>query len=37
VALTFPDAQHGRLETADHEVWITSDGGKTWRPAAKAK
>jgi hypothetical protein len=37
VALTFPDAQHGRLETADHDVWTTSDGGGTWRPSAAAK
>lgn len=31
VTLTFPDAQHGRLETADHDVWTTNDGGKTWQ------
>ncbi len=31
VALAFPDAQHGRIETADHEVWTTTDAGKTWR------
>ena len=37
VALTFSDAQHGRLETADHDVWTTTDGGKTWRPDAGAK
>jgi hypothetical protein len=37
VTLTFPDAQHGRLETADHDVWTTNDGGKTWQPAAAAK
>jgi hypothetical protein len=34
VALAFPDPQHGRLETAEHDVWITSDGGKTWQPSA---
>jgi hypothetical protein len=37
VALAFSDAQHGRLETAEHEVWTTTDGGKTWRPEAGAK
>ena len=37
VALAFSDAQHGRLETADHDVWTTINGGKTWRPDAGAK
>jgi photosystem II stability/assembly factor-like uncharacterized protein len=37
VTLSFPDAQHGRLETADHDVWTTNDGGKTWQPAAAAR
>jgi photosystem II stability/assembly factor-like uncharacterized protein len=37
VALAFSDAQHGRLETAGHDVWTTTDGGKTWRPDAGAK
>jgi hypothetical protein len=37
VMLAFADARHGRLETADHNVWTTSDGGKTWQPAAGAK
>jgi photosystem II stability/assembly factor-like uncharacterized protein len=37
VALNFSDAQHGRLETADHDVWSTTDGGRTWRPSAGAK
>jgi photosystem II stability/assembly factor-like uncharacterized protein len=37
VTLTFPDAQHGRLETADHDVWTTNDGGKSWQPSATAK
>jgi len=31
VVLEFVDALHGRLETADHAVWATSDGGKTWQ------
>jgi hypothetical protein len=30
VALAFADAQHGRLETAAHEVWTTADSGQTW-------
>jgi photosystem II stability/assembly factor-like uncharacterized protein len=37
VTLSFPDAQHGRIETADHDVWTTNDGGKTWQPSAAAK
>ena len=37
VTLSFPDAQHGRLETADHDVWTTNDGGKTWQPSAAVK
>jgi hypothetical protein len=37
VTLAFADARHGRLETADHEVWTTTDGGKTWLPAAPVK
>jgi len=37
VALAFPDPEHGRVETADHDVWTTSDGGKTWRPSASVK
>ena len=36
VSLTFTDARHGRIETADHDVWTTTDGGKSWRqPAVK--
>jgi len=31
VVLEFVDAAQGRLETADHEVWATSDGGQTWQ------
>ena len=31
VVLEFDDVAHGRLETADHEVWATSDGGQTWQ------
>ena len=30
VTLTFQDVQHGRLETASHEVWLTTDGGQSW-------
>jgi hypothetical protein len=31
VVLEFVDAAHGRLETAGHEVWATSDSGQTWQ------
>jgi hypothetical protein len=31
VTLAFQDAQHGRLETASHAVWTTTDGGQHWR------
>jgi hypothetical protein len=31
VVLEFDDVAHGRLETAGHEVWATSDGGQTWQ------
>jgi hypothetical protein len=37
VTLSFPDAQHGRIETADHDVWTTNDGGKTWQSSSGAK
>jgi len=37
VTLDFPDAQRGRIETANHEVWTTSDGGKTWLASTPAK
>lgn len=30
VALEFADAQHGRLTTGEHKVWVTSDGGASW-------
>jgi photosystem II stability/assembly factor-like uncharacterized protein len=31
VTLSFQDANHGRVEAANHEVWITTDGGGSWR------
>jgi hypothetical protein len=31
VTLNFQDAQHGRIESANHEVWTTVDGGQTWQ------
>ena len=31
VVLEFADSLQGRLEAAGHEVWATSDGGKSWR------
>jgi len=30
-ALSFQDAQHGNLTTADGQTWTTSDGGRTWQ------
>jgi len=30
VTVQFPDAQHGKLTTADHEAWTTSDAGVSW-------
>lgn len=30
-ALTFSDAQHGSLTTADGQTWVTSDGGHSWQ------
>jgi hypothetical protein len=29
--IAFSDAQNGLVSTADGEVWITSDGGQSWR------
>ncbi len=37
VALAFSGPQHGRLETSAHDVWTTSDGGKSWQSSAAAK
>jgi hypothetical protein len=30
-AIEFVDPQHGKLTTADHEVWTTEDAGQSWR------
>ena len=30
VAIEFTDAEHGKVSTSASEIWITSDGGKTW-------
>jgi hypothetical protein len=30
-SIQFPDAQHGSVATSAIEVWITVDGGQTWR------
>ena len=30
-AIEFTDTQHGKITTANGEVWITSDGGQAWR------
>jgi photosystem II stability/assembly factor-like uncharacterized protein len=31
VALEFTDPQHGKLTTANHEIWITADAGQSWQ------
>ncbi len=31
VAIDFSDQQHGKITTASHEFWTTSDGGQTWQ------
>ena len=31
ISLLFVDVQHGKLTTADHQTWVTSDAGKTWQ------
>lgn len=30
ITVEFTDARHGKLTTADHETWTTSDAGETW-------
>ncbi len=35
VAIEFTDAQHGKLTTASHEIWTTSDAGQTWQLSQK--
>ena len=30
-AIEFADPQHGKVTTASHESWITSDGGHAWQ------
>jgi hypothetical protein len=29
-SLDFTDSGHGKVSTANHEVWTTADGGQTW-------
>jgi len=31
IGVEFPDTLHGRVNTANKEIWITEDGGQTWR------
>lgn len=31
LALEFTDPQHGKLTTANHEIWITADAGQSWQ------
>ncbi len=33
--LDFPDARHGKLFTANREIWITGDGGQTWEKTSE--
>ncbi len=31
IGIEFPDALHGKITTADQEIWTTSDGGQSWQ------
>ena len=31
VAIEFADSQHGKVSTSTSEVWVTADGGQTWK------
>jgi hypothetical protein len=31
IGVEFADSLQGKLTTADHETWVTADGGQTWR------
>jgi hypothetical protein len=31
LALEFTDPQHGKLTTANHQIWITADAGQSWQ------
>jgi hypothetical protein len=31
ISLDFPDAEHGKVATANADVWTTTDGGQTWQ------
>jgi Photosynthesis system II assembly factor YCF48/Putative zinc-finger len=31
IGVEFTDANHGKLTTADEQVWITADAGQTWQ------
>jgi len=33
--IDFKDPQHGKLTTADHQTWITNDGGHAWQIETK--
>ena len=30
-AIEFKDSKHGKVTTADHQTWITNDGGHDWK------
>jgi Photosynthesis system II assembly factor YCF48/Putative zinc-finger len=31
LAIEFTDSQHGKVSTSTSEVWVTADGGQTWK------
>jgi photosystem II stability/assembly factor-like uncharacterized protein len=31
IGVEFTDANHGKLTTADEQIWITADAGQTWQ------
>jgi hypothetical protein len=31
IGVEFTDADHGKLTTADEQIWITADAGRTWQ------
>jgi hypothetical protein len=33
--IEFKDPQHGKVTTADHQIWTTTDGGHTWSIEAR--
>jgi photosystem II stability/assembly factor-like uncharacterized protein len=31
IGVEFTDSNHGKVTTADEQVWITTDAGQTWQ------